>query len=1211
MNKFFKAWRTEKAFKTNNGARSLDRAARPGEEVIFGPKPPCLRPKTFSGKCNFYLAYAMLHSFRNALTGSGAVVGRVVFFLFLLLFILPTASLHAQEEAPLPDDPLPTEEQVPAEPPAQVLTPEQHRLDMDIRTSTLSELAAWCRSLGLSEGGTSNELARRLRDYFKISEKALDGVDNRKVITIESARTTEYFTIEAVDEDYARLSGEVKIVLKDGEATHEIQAWDILFNRSRNILSASGGVIYVKKEGDKIETFRGESITVNIDDWSSIFLGGVSERALQSDNTTYRFAGTVISRDEEDVTILNKASISSANNPESLWSLNATRVWLLPGSDFAIFNAVLKVGEIPVMYIPFFYYPADEVIFHPVIGYRTREGNYVQTTTYILGRPKANSTTQSSLTKILGNSSDMEKKREGLFLRSTGKKAVDSSSVSLKAMVDHYANLGTYIGADLGLPGKGILSAVNLSLGVGLTRTVMQDQGNYTPFFPDYNGETDWNSSNLFSKTVPFRYRLKTDSSVRGKYGSFSWNLPFYSDPLVDSDFLKRAEDMDWVNMIQKGAALDEEEAAQNQLGSYSWQFSGQVNPSVSQLSPYLSSLSISTISSTVSFRTVDKRNEYPERDMKRYSPSSFFFAPDTATIYSLSGSVAGTPLTIGGTTTTQSPADAKKAEPPEDPLKNIGIPRSPFGEKEPEDEQKTSQADKLVPPELNQRFDLPKLGNARFSVDYRLAPSSSWTQKFDYNKWKHYEDIDWGEVSSRFVNVGGDASTTLNLNHSDNFFTNAFSYSGSGAYRQYTYLNEEASEYLTSAGVPDPAKVASAKEQEYRQSSFSTSYSLSSTLRPLYLNPIFKSSSLQYNLRGLAVKSNFKEMDGDTPEYELLYGEWQKEKIDAHQFITNISALIMDKTQTLSLTAEMPPRDASLAWRANFRAWITETDANMRVLFPADEEKRKLEPLYASEKFTFGTYGTLTQNLTMDSEEKEITTLTTTLSLSKWGLSASYGASRMQGYEYIQSGTGGNWVQKTGDPTLQSNNFSLNYSKSTSKLEFWEKRLQFSVNNSQRLFIDLQRYTSSNYTFSLGFTLGINKFVDLSMSANSENAAIYRYFKDMHPFNTAPIEVPEGDQNNLFLDLINSFRFDDEELRQKSGYKMKNFRISATHYLGDWNAILNWTMSPYRPPGERRYEISNEVSFLVQWIPITELKSDVSYNKRNDPEWKVQGLGN
>ena len=936
-------------------------------------------------------------------------------------------------------------------------------------------------------------------------------------------------------------------------------------------------------------------------------MGGVSERSLHSDNTIYKFAGTVISRDDEDVTILSRASISSASSEESLWSLNATRVWLLPGSDFAIFNAVLKVGEIPVMYIPFFYYPADEVIFHPVIGYRTREGNYVQTTTYILGRPKANTTSQSSLTKILGNSNDMEKKREGLFLRSTGKKAVDANAVSLKAMVDHYANLGSYIGADLGLPGKGMLGALNLSIGVGLTRTVSRDDyGNWTPFYPNYDGSTDWNSSNLFSREVPFRYRLKTDSSIRGKYGSFSWDLPFYSDPMVDSDFLKRAEDMDWVNMIQKGAKLDEEEATQDQLGSYVWRFTGNVTPSFPKMSPYLN-ISISTISSAVSFRRSPDNRQY---NIERDSPSSFFYAPDTATMYSLSGTLSGTPLSLGGTTVSQTAAQADKTE-PLDPLKDIGVPRSPFEEKEQESAQKASQTDKLIPPELNQRFDLPRVGNAKFGVEYRVAPSSAWTQKFNHGNWDEYDDIDWSDVSSRLINLRGDASTTLTFNHTDNFFSNSFTYKGEGAWRRYTYLNEEADEY-----IKNPSKVASDKEAEYRQSFFSTSYSLSSTLRPLYQNSIFKASSLQYSLTGLAVKSNLVKMNGeDDPEYELIYGEWDKSKIDTHQLKTDISAQIMDKTQSVSLTAEMPPKDPAISWQANFRVWITTTSANMRILYPGEPERRKLEPFSATEQLNFGDYGNLSQTLTLNTEEREITSLTTSLSLPKWGLSASYAATRMQGYEYIPSGTSGSWKQKEGDPTLQSSSFSMRFSKSTGKKEFWDKRLNFSVNNTSALTFDLQRYTSSKFTFDLGFTLGLNKFVDLSMSAVSQNDAIYRYVKDIPPFNSAPINVPDGPQNNVFLDLINSFRFDEEALRRSSGFKMKSFRVSATHYLGDWDAVLSWTMSPYLPPvtgpGKREYIINNEVSFLVRWIPISEIRSDVSYNKRNTPEWQVKGLGN
>jgi hypothetical protein len=1152
--------------------------------------------------------------------------------IFFLLIFLSVSFIYAQEE----DEPKPPPQQ---EPPA--LTPEQNRIDMDIRTSTLSELAAWARSLKLSEAGTSADLARRIRDYYKIPEQGQPAVeDKRKIITIESTRTAEYFKIEAIDEDYARLIGDVVVSLKDGDVIHRISAWNILFNRTRNILTASGGVEYIKEDGEKIETFRGESITVDIDNWSSVFLGGVTERTLQSDDTTYLFAGTVISRDDEDVTVLSKATISGARNPDSLWSLSASRVWLLPGSDFAILNAVLKVGEIPVLYIPFFYYAADEVIFHPVIGSRTREGHFIQTTTYILGRPKATSSSQSSLTKILGNSNDMEKKREGMFLRSTGRKAKDPDKVSLKAMVDYYVNLGAYIGMDLDLPAFSIFSATSISAGIGLTRTLALRNGSYTPFFPDYDGTTDWNYSNLFSFGVPFRYRFKGSNSMGGKYGSFSWSLPYYSDPMVDSDFLNRSEEMDWINMIQQGAAsMVTEDTSDSQLGPYSWQFSGQITPNVTVMAPYINSISISSISSTIAFKTVDLRSNYSANNIKFYSPSSFFFAPDTATLYQVSGSISGAPLSLGQTASHTSSANADEIE---DPFKGIGIPRSPFENKVNEEAPKRDASDRLVPPALNQRFDLPRMGNSRFSIDYRMSPQSTSTLRFDSRKWKENKDISWGDVSNIMSNFGGDVDTKFNFSHSEGLYSTTFSLSGNGFWRQYSYLNEDALEYQlnTAAGGPDRQRIANDRLQEARQSFFSTSYGSTTTIRPFYRDPIFGQSNLAYNLTGLIARSKFVEKDMSAisdpndridfleawtknPEWEIEWGEWDKDKINTHSLSANLAASIMENTQTFSMTADLPPRPGKLNWNTGLKVWITTTDASWGMQRPEEQEIWKLDPFNFTERIFFKDYASLSFNMIMDTEgwdspetgrmEKRLSSLTTSLNLTKWGLTAAFSASRMLGFEYNVGDSLANtgWLQRTGDENmiLRPRDFSLSFVKNTTVKELWKNKLGFSVNINSRLYLDLQQYTNSNFSFNLGFTLEISNFLSLGISAESANARIYQYFHSWPFFRDAHIDLPAGTETNLFFDLLDSFRFDNEDLRKKSGFKMKGFKISAVHHLGDWNATLNWNMMPYRPTGSRRFEINNEVSFLLQWVPVSEIKSDITYNKRNIPEWVIKGL--
>ena len=1084
---------------------------------------------------------------------------------------------------------------------------ERRRIELEIKTSTLPELAAWCRRLGLSEGGTRTELSRRIRNHFELPEPEEQSDDGRKVITIESAQTSEYFTLEVVDEDYARLKGDVRISLKDKDSVHRIKANEILFNRTRNILTARGSVEYIKETGDKTEIFRGENITVNIDDWSSIFLDGASERKLESEGTAYRFEGTVITRDNnEDVMIINKAQISNAYNEEALWSISASKLWLLPGSDFAILNAVLKVGEIPVMYFPFFYFPADELIFHPVLGYRSREGAFVQTTTYILGRPKANAANQSSLTRIMGNANDMERERQGMFLRTTGKKVTDPNEISLKALLDYYTNLGFYLGLDLTLPKTGILSPLDFSLGIGFTRTIPKDErGNYDPYYPNYDGTFDWNNSNLFSLPVPFRYRMKTSSSISGRYSSVSWSIPFYSDPYTDKDFLNRSESMDWFNMIQQGAAMEGDTVSLTEIGSYQWQISGKVSPSFPKLNPYITGMSLSNISTTLAFRTIRDNDVFSKNSE---SPNRFFFAPDKLTIYSLSGSISGTPLSVSPGN--QVNASARVSEEIEDPLKNIGIPRSPWPEEDKETG-RTANEDKLVPPVLTQRFDLPKTGDLKFSIDYTMSPTSSTELQFMSGQWSSYDQVNWSDVQSVLSSVGGNGSVNFRFDHSANLFSNTVSFSGSTTFRDYGYLNEEA--FLTTEGEIDQSRLDAARRQQYSQTNYSTSYSYNGTLRPLYLDPVFGQSNLQYTFRGTLVRSKrFDSAKDDGPQLTPQWGAWVKEQVNAdifglnsHRLSANLSANVMNKQQNLTFSADLPPLDGMISTNGTFRVWISETTASIQFRKPETFDNKpndewKIEPLNLTETLRFWNISTLTFLMILTPQENnEITTITSSLTL--WDFRASFSAVKMIPYEFVTNNQGGNWEQKKEEPALHPRDLSFSYAKSFSNIDIIKDRLKFSLNINTRLNFDLQRHTNSNFQLTTGFTLGIPGILDLTLSATSENAVIFRYFKGIPGMEDLTSMYMDGPQNNMFVDLYYSFCFWDDEKRRISGFKLKRFNLSATHYMGDWKATLDIALSPHLNSTLRRYEINTDISFIIQWQAITEIKSDIKYDGRNE----------
>ncbi|MEW5815824.1 MAG: hypothetical protein AB1798_10585, partial [Spirochaetota bacterium] len=78
----------------------------------------------------------------------------------------------------------------------------QRTLAMDIDTAGYYELLSWCQVLGISEKGGRKELQQRLRDYYRItpSKEQKKEEEAAKRISIESARKTEYFTIEEINE---------------------------------------------------------------------------------------------------------------------------------------------------------------------------------------------------------------------------------------------------------------------------------------------------------------------------------------------------------------------------------------------------------------------------------------------------------------------------------------------------------------------------------------------------------------------------------------------------------------------------------------------------------------------------------------------------------------------------------------------------------------------------------------------------------------------------------------------------------------------------------------------------------------------------------------------------------------------------------------------------------------------------------------------------
>jgi lipopolysaccharide assembly outer membrane protein LptD (OstA) len=1051
--------------------------------------------------------------------------------------------------------------------------------ERDIATSSLADLAEWCRSLGLSESGTKEELASRLRSHYRIESTAASGGtagdtsggERNLIITINSAKTTEYITLESVNEEYVRLKGNVSVSLQEDDALHVLNADEILYNRTRDFMSASGGVEYTKTEGDTIETFRGEGLTVNLDTWATVFMKGSSEMSVSEGTSAYRFAGEVISRSSDDSTVLKKAEISNASNDEAYWSIAASKLWLLPGSDWAVFNAILKVGEIPVLYLPYFYYPADEIVFHPVFGYRSREGTFLQTTTYLMGRPKAQgSSEESSITSIMGSGAGMEKRLEGVFLRSTGRKARDEYEPRLSLQADAYTNLGFYIGSELTLPASGSFGERSFSGGIGISRDIVNTGSSFTPFAPDYDGTSNWHSSSFFFRDVPFRYRFLTEGSISGRgravsQASFSWNVPFYSDPYVNNDFLDRSEDSDVFTLLMNIAATDTDTTIDSTtLGSYEWKFNGNINFDTSSLSPYISGLQIPSASSSLAFST---KQTTPIRTVSRGTlsdpPDRTFFYPQKLTLLSFSSNVSGTPLTLG--VAGNSP---RKSE-TEENFSGLESLIPPWDEKT--EQSRETPGEELRPPEISRTSVTRVWGGQKLILDYRLNPSAATEMQFNAADWNQQSDIDW-DIASQLYTVRADGNLGLTLSENRGIYTTSLYFYGTSSWQDYAFIELPAAEAKT------------LREQAHSINKISSSGEYNFVLRPFYGNEIWSATNFQYTFRSILTQTQY---DRASDSWSWVNGSLNKEDIEIHRVQANFSAQVMDKTQSLFLSADLPPEDSTVSGDATLRVWISETNARSRVREPFEDPF--YEPLYLTETFRFHDRISLRQYAVYTPELDDWTTFTTSLSL--WDLTASFTATRSKSYVLEDGTTPGipsGWRERNIEERLNPQELRINYNKSI--LPDPDKKVSFGLRIDSGLTFDLQRYTYSKFTFSLGITTNINNFLDVTLTSYSENSEVYRYFLEH-----SDVDLP---RKNVFEDLMDSFRFDDMERRRNSGFKLKSFNLDLVHHLGDWDATLGIQLSPEMDTSAKQYRFNTVISFLIQWKPIKEFKTKIDYDK-------------
>jgi lipopolysaccharide assembly outer membrane protein LptD (OstA) len=1053
---------------------------------------------------------------------------------------------------------------------------------------------------------------------------------------------------ETEKSEIIKFSGNVIISVKEGESVSRICADEIVYDKTRDTLEANGNVSYEHSTGKSgSEKFKGKSLLFNIKKQEGVFLEGTVEQDTgKTTSDPYVIHAEVTGRDSGSTMAFKNAFLTTCDADDPHWYIRAFRVWMLPGNEIAIFGGLFFIGPLPVFPLPFFYYPSDEMIFHPVFGFRNREGYFTQTTTYLWGRkPLAtvDSDKKNSFSTFLQGDTLKKQERHGLFLKNLEENDTSTDKNYLKFMADAYSNLGAMVGLDGSFSSDSLLRSFAFSTYLGFSKTLYPITSSvfYTSY--DTSGKENWNSSWLFGNKVPFRYRASLSLSLDKDPFQLNVSMPLVSDMLFKKDFLDRSEDLNWFSLLTEQSTLATGSDISSET-SYSWNASGSVSPNVTFMNPWITSLSISNLSGSLSFNS--KTNSSLTGSDLLYAPDRTFFYPEIIKP-EIKLSLAGTIVSIGGTTSTStakpaastankwdvaqlsnpfaekdqkdvaaSGGDVNTAQPETGEKKDASAESVPGdttdsqkkdageqdlasdaasaeavakekvakekAEKDKAEAEKVETIKSFMPPAASGIIPAATPANSVYSLTWSITPAFLEEIRYDTTKWLQPSDINWNTFSSIYYQFKTQAQLLSSYTFDTDLFSEKTSIDLTSVYQLHPLLSDTA--------YPTEVSRSTVHLSDFEASVYTVSTTNSVKIVPFNRSDYLKPISLAWNFTGDLYRTDFTGTALD-PKWENQTFQWDKDYIDAHDTTSVVGVAIGNYEQKLTLKSNLPPLQESYTGSADF-AWRFGTlNLNTKLYDNNDDESVTdwlWDPFKATLSWTLPLGITLGQEFTYSIKDDEASRLNLTGSIGPF--SAYYTYDNTVPYT-LEVGKG--WVLKGTETEFipSATGFTFSNSSTPAKLYIWKNRVYFEGTVTSNLKFNLLKLTNSSFTFAPVITFKILDFLDLSFSSTSSNEVIARYFQGVM---NLPETIPG--ETNLFTDLGKSFNFFSTKDREESGFKLKKLSFKLTHYLHDWTMNFKTTLEPKlkSTAGVYYYEFIPTIAFVVEWKPVSDIKTTV-----------------
>ena len=1028
-------------------------------------------------------------------------------------------------------------------------------LARSILSSSREELLAMTEAFGLETDVTEEELARNLLRYFSIDpDTVMDDVE-----APEKEKATSII-IDNADMLYSSgdtviMSGNVRISFTtDSDSSQRTLVSDnVAINLNQKVLDASGSVS-LEGTQDQKRTFKGEVISL---DWGSldvvVFEGMSSTGRKNSSGQEILFyvAGDSISYAGSSAGIFFRQGTIATTSEDPYWSITAQKL-SLSQNDLFVDRAWFRLGRVPIFYLPIFFYPGTTLSFNPAIGISSERGMFLTTTYEVYGKyPKLGTMGTKSKTNSdnkgndSGDNSDVSKSITS-FLSTDDDSEMIRDGFYYRALEEgeELSDLEKWARSSSSYMAVFADTYENLGTIVGIDTMNYLLNKNLTI---SAVGVAGYSADKLDTYLNRFRYSFDFNLNYKLDKLNVKIKLPTLSDPYVRKDYLNRN------SAFALDALLKAEQffpTTYSEVNSYTWSADASYS-----FSKGAYSFNISSLKSDIDF----KFNKKSEDD-------KYFYKAEVveASLPYLSLSSSGTFLNLKG----QSSKTTRS-------LDYTNVLAQEFSEEL----------------EAAGEYDAEETDSEGIGLKAYSGPDL----KLEETVTTEAASFKMGFTFSQSL----DNIYKTDLKH-DNFYTRvsgSFYINGTAPGRWFEFtetIKPEINYSQSNLSAEDPDNITKVEE-----------FNLTSVLKASV-----PKIGITYNLQH-RIYTDYHKTGAGSEETRNRKFEWTKEDVQIHNitfskslgrftfgFFWQFKPLteIMKPSVSYSDGAFKISADFSREKKENETEW-SNGKANLNMSYTSQLLSVSANNSYDFTKVKDAEGDELWNgySLSQSSTLKPLKGLTFSENWSSKGKftdrKLSFSASYVLDTSMLDFSANSGMSYKDKESEFIKDTLNISFKLSQDKVTFWKRRIGFDSSLSMAFNYDFQNPYRTSLTLNFKFDFSIAEFLDLSFSVSSANKSFSKYYKD-----------GKYDMALMWEDLINSFDFfspSETTKRRNTGFNLSSFRITAVHYMRDWNLYID-AQGSLTTQYSNKYEWVPTVTVYLQWNAIPELKTEGSWDSVN-----------